>query len=50
VTLPVVDAHCGDAKVAVCHKPWQGSSGTICVAPSAVQAFIRKGEALGSCS
>jgi len=50
VTVPVIDARCGDDKVAVCHKPEQGSAGTICVAPSAVQAFIRKGETLGSCS
>ncbi|MFC5480912.1 family 10 glycosylhydrolase [Massilia suwonensis] len=50
VTVQVIDARCGDGKVAVCHKPEQGSAGTICVAPSAVQAFIRKAETLGSCS
>jgi uncharacterized lipoprotein YddW (UPF0748 family) len=49
VTVPVIDARCGDGKVAVCHKPGQGSAGTICVAPSAVQAFIAKGETLGAC-
>ena len=53
ITVPVIDARCGDGKVAVCHKPEKGnagSAGTVCVAPSAVQAFIRKGETLGSCS
>lgn len=50
ITVPVIDARCGDGKVAVCNKPEKGSAGTICVAPSAVQAFIRKGETLGSCS
>ncbi|MGJ9419830.1 family 10 glycosylhydrolase [Massilia sp. CMS3.1] len=49
VTVLVTDARCGDGKVAVCHKPKQGSNGSICVAPSVVQAFIRKGETLGSC-
>ncbi len=50
ITVPVIDARCGDGKVAVCHKPEKGNAGTVCVAPSAVQAFIRKGETLGSCS
>ncbi|QOL49355.1 family 10 glycosylhydrolase [Massilia litorea] len=49
VTVPVIDARCGDGKVAVCHKPGQGSAGTICVAPGAVQAFIAKGETPGAC-
>jgi hypothetical protein len=51
VTIPVIDARCGDGKVAVCHKPGKGNGkdGGVCVAPSAVQAFIRKGETLGSC-
>ncbi|KQQ89071.1 hypothetical protein ASF77_10275 [Massilia sp. Leaf139] len=52
VTVAVTDARCGEGKVAVCHKPGKGNGndGAICVAPSAVQAFIRKGETLGSCS
>jgi uncharacterized lipoprotein YddW (UPF0748 family) len=52
VTVPVTDARCGDGKVAVCHKPDKknGNGGAVCVAPSAVQAFIRKGETLGACS
>jgi uncharacterized lipoprotein YddW (UPF0748 family) len=53
VTVPVIDARCGDSKVAVCHKPGKGDSGnggTVCVAPDAVPAFLRKGETLGSCS
>jgi uncharacterized lipoprotein YddW (UPF0748 family) len=49
VVVPVIDARCGDGKVAVCHKPGKGNDGSVCVAPSAVQAFIRKGETLGSC-
>jgi uncharacterized lipoprotein YddW (UPF0748 family) len=49
ITVPVIDARCGDGKVAVCHKPGEGSAGTVCVAPSAVQAFLRKGEILGRC-
>lgn len=47
---PVIDARCGDGKAAVCHKPGQGNAGAVCVAPGAVQAFIRQGETLGSCS
>jgi uncharacterized lipoprotein YddW (UPF0748 family) len=52
VTVPVIDARCGDGKVAVCHKPGKknGNGGTLCVAPNAVPAFLRKGETLGSCS
>jgi uncharacterized lipoprotein YddW (UPF0748 family) len=52
VTVPVIDARCGDGKVAVCHKSGKdsGKDGSVCVAPSAVQAFIRKGETLGACS
>jgi hypothetical protein len=52
VTVPVIDARCGDGKVAVCRKPGKdgGNGGTVCVAPDAVPAFLRKGEALGSCS
>ncbi|MDB5749486.1 MAG: C-terminal target protein [Massilia sp.] len=56
VTVPVIDARCGDGKVAVCHKPKKdkdqdsGKGGTVCVAPDAVPAFLRKGESLGSCS
>jgi hypothetical protein len=46
----VIDARCGDGKAAVCHKPGQGNAGAVCVAPGAVQAFIRQGETLGSCS
>ncbi|MFC5459120.1 family 10 glycosylhydrolase [Massilia niabensis] len=53
VTVPVIDARCGDGKVAVCQKPKndkdQDSGGTVCVAPDAVPAFLRKGETLGSC-
>lgn len=52
VTVPVIDARCGDGKVAVCHKPGKanGNGGTVCVAPNAVPAFLRKGETLGSCA
>lgn len=51
VTVPVIDARCGDGKVAVCHKPGadNATGGTVCVAPAAVPAFLRKGEMLGSC-
>lgn len=51
VTVPVIDARCGDGKVAVCHKPGQdsGNGGTVCVAPDAVPAFLCKGETLGNC-
>jgi len=49
VTVSVIDARCGDGKVALCHKPGKGDSGSMCVAPSAVQAFVRKGETLGAC-
>ena len=52
VTVPVIDARCGDGKVAVCRKPGKenGNGGAVCVAPSAVPAFLRKGETLGSCA
>ena len=52
VTVPVIDARCGDGKVAVCRKPGSDNAigGTVCVAPAAVPAFLRKGETLGSCA
>ena len=52
VTVPVIDARCGDGKVAVCRKPGKenGNGGAVCVAPSAVPAFLRKGETLGNCA
>lgn len=56
VTVPVIDARCGDGKVAVCRKPGkeegkeEGNGGTVCVAPGAVPAFLGKGDALGNCS
>ena len=52
VTVPVIDARCGDGKVAVCTKPGgdNANGGTVCVAPAAVPAFLRKGETLGSCA
>ncbi|MET0982076.1 MAG: family 10 glycosylhydrolase [Telluria sp.] len=52
VTVPVIDARCGDGKVAVCHKPGKegGNAGTVCVAPDAVPAFLRKGDTLGRCA
>jgi hypothetical protein len=52
VTVPVIDARCGDGKVAVCRKPGKesGNGGSVCVARDAVPAFLRKGETLGSCA
>jgi|TARA_R100000365_G_C2748188_1_gene79126 hypothetical protein len=52
VTVCVVDVRCGskDDKVLVCTS--NGNSGktqTICVAPEAVPAFLRKGATLGDC-
>ena len=52
VTVPVVDARCGDGKVAVCHKT--GSSANpasqVCVAPGAVEAHLSNGATLGACT
>ena len=50
VTVPVIDARCGDGKVALCHKPGKGKDWNMCVAPSAVQALINRGQTLGSCN
>lgn len=54
VTVSVIDARCGDGKVAVCHKPGSaGSTGRgngICVSPNAVPAMLRQGDSLGSCA
>lgn len=52
VTIEVVDARCGEGKVAVC-KP-RGSeehpASQLCVSKAAVPAFLRKGALLGSCA
>ena len=51
VTVSVIDARCGDGKVAVCHKPGSAGSGNgICVSPNAVPAMLRQGDSLGSCA
>ncbi|MEW6373907.1 MAG: family 10 glycosylhydrolase [Pseudomonadota bacterium] len=53
VTVSVIDARCGDDKVAVCHKPGSAGSGGangICVSPNAVPAMLRQGDSLGSCT
>lgn len=50
-TVNVIDARCGDGKVLVCNKT--GSAGNpstqVCVAPNAVQAFVKKGDTVGPC-
>ncbi|MFC0252596.1 family 10 glycosylhydrolase [Massilia consociata] len=50
-TVTVIDARCGDGKVAVCHGT--GSAGNpavqVCVAPNAVQAHLKQGSTLGMC-
>lgn len=51
-TVNVIDARCGDGKVMVCNQT--GSAGNpstqVCVAPSAVPAFLKKGSVLGACA
>jgi len=50
VTIPVIDARCGDGnKVKVCKKAGH-SSHEICVSPNAVPAHLKKDATLGSCS
>lgn len=52
VTVPVIDARCGDDKVLVCHKTGSGSnpSNQVCVSSNAVKAHLKKGSALGVCA
>lgn len=52
VTVPVIDARCGEGKVAVCHKTGSESnpSSQVCIAPNAVEAHLRKGATLGACT
>jgi len=53
VTVSVIDARCGNGKVAVCHKPDSAGSGRsvdICVSPNAVPAKLRQGDSLGNCT
>lgn len=51
-TVKVIDARCGDGKVLVCNKTGSKSnpSTQVCVSPNAVQAFVRKGAAVGACT
>ncbi|WP_084677053.1 family 10 glycosylhydrolase [Massilia niastensis] len=51
VTVPVIDARCGQGKVALCHKTGSSTnpSNQICIAPNAVEAHLRKGATLGAC-
>lgn len=54
VTLSVIDARCGDGKVAVCKRSAHGNDNgrgqDICVAPAAVPAKLRQGDSLGRCA
>ncbi len=52
VTVPVIDARCGEGKVLVCHKTGSSSnpSNQICVSPNAVKAHVKKGSVLGACA
>ena len=46
-SVKVIDARCGGGdKVAVCQK----AGAQVCVAPSAVQALVKKGAVVGTCS
>jgi len=51
-TVNVIDARCGDGKVTVCNKTGSASnpSTQVCVAPNAVQAFVKKGASVGACT
>ncbi|HWJ95764.1 MAG TPA: PKD domain-containing protein, partial [Telluria sp.] len=51
VTVPVIDARCGDGKVLVCEKTGstKNPATQLCIAPNAVAAHLRKGDTLGAC-
>lgn len=51
-TVNVIDARCGDGKVMVCNRTGSASnpSTQVCVAPDAVQAFVRQGASVGACA
>lgn len=50
LTVAVIDARCGDGKVAVCHVTGsRNSQPQLCVASAAVPAMLRRGDSLGSC-
>lgn len=50
LTVSVIDARCGDGKVAVCHVTGsRNSQPQLCVASAAVPAMLRRGDRLGSC-
>ncbi|MBQ5949511.1 family 10 glycosylhydrolase [Massilia sp. ST3] len=51
VTVAVIDARCGEGKVAVCHKTGSSTnpSNQVCIAPNAVEAHLKKGASLGAC-
>lgn len=50
ITVPVIDARCGDDKVSVCQKTGNGKQHQICISSNAVEAHLRKGDSLGACT
>lgn len=51
VTIPVIDARCGDGKVLVCEKTGSAKNpgAQLCISSNAVAAHLRKGDTLGAC-
>jgi uncharacterized lipoprotein YddW (UPF0748 family) len=52
VTIPVIDARCGNDKVLVCEKTGSAKNPArqLCISPNAVAAHLDKGDSIGACA